>query len=151
MIPALEFDRDGPIDLSLGCDGRYPKEWRRPCGRPPGHADDHGSLVMTYVRYDEPKHPREFANLPGPELGGRLLTREGYEALAESRNTGKPIALMVMGEYHREDGVTFLDLGVTREYIESTTNFRLGPGGFLWTCPDCGRKSGKHSKVCTYE
>ena len=105
---------------------------------------------MTYERFPEPRPLTEYAGHAGPEVGGRALTPSAFEALLEAKKTGRPPALVVIGAYHRDDGATFLDFGVPRYHIETTTNHRLTAHGFLWTCPSCGLHSGKHSKSCDY-
>lgn len=105
---------------------------------------------MTYVRFEQPRRLVEYRGQSGSEVGGLRLSPMALDEIAAAATEHREPGLVVIGETVNPDS-RYLDYGVTRTFIESTTNFRQTRGsGFLWTCPDCGLLSGKHSKVCGY-
>lgn len=109
-------------------------------------------MSVPYSRFDPPHLLTEYVGKPGPHMGN-ALPPAGYDALAEAANTGKPPALVVIGEWRRVDGVTFLDLGVQPGWIEANTSFRRDPQSdhLRWHCPSCDVTSGqKHRAECQY-
>lgn len=119
---------------------------------------------MTYaqsraVRFDRPRPLTDYlddagAAIPGHELGGLALPPHALAALADSKVTRQPCELVVTGEEWGSDGRHFLLFGVSRDYIEATTDYRHvkvddnDRGALRWVCPDCRERSGKHSKLC---
>lgn len=107
--------------------------------------------TIEYRRYPAARRPEEYVGQPGPHFG-LALPPSAYEAIAEAKVTGNPNQYAVVGEWHRSDGARFLDLAVTREWIEATTLFRADERGQLrWTCPDCGKRGGGHTRACEFE
>ena len=109
-------------------------------------------MTATLTRYERPKpladwmedgHPAR-----GHELGGLALTPHALQALAEARATGKPCEYVVIGEERHPDGRWYLILGANRAYIEAVTDYSDQGGHLVLTCPDCGKRGGKHVKGC---
>lgn len=104
---------------------------------------------MTYVRFPESHRLVEYRGRSGSEVGGQRLSPMALDEIAAATVERREPGYVVVGETVNVDGSRFLDYAVTRDHIEDTTNFRWSKGsGFLWVCPDCGQKSGKHSKLC---
>ena len=100
--------------------------------------------MIQYVRFDPPRRLEEYTSHPSMPLAG-------YDALADAKVRGGPAQYAVQGEWHH-DGKVWLDLAVTRPWLEHRTNYRADDRGVLrWTCPVCGRVGGKHEKLCEYE
>lgn len=107
--------------------------------------------TTEYVRFERPRRPEEYVLQPGPHFG-LALPPGAYDAIAEAKVTGRPNMYEVIGEWRRSDGVSFLDLAVSPAWILANTNYRPDERGRLrWTCPECGKLSGIHSKTCGYE
>jgi hypothetical protein len=107
-------------------------------------------MLTTYVRFTPPRRLSEYVGQPGPEATGERLTSTAYDAIAQSKVTGQPPELVVIGEYRREDGKSFLDFGVPTEHIEAVTEWRWDGGvkRLRLVCPLCELKDGKHAKDC---
>lgn len=107
--------------------------------------------TTEYHRFREPRRPEQYVGHPGPHFG-LALPPCAYDAIAESKVSGSPNQYAVVGEWRRSDGVSFLDLAVTREWIEAVTLYRADEkGGLRWTCPECGKRGGSHTKACEFE
>lgn len=108
-------------------------------------------MTMTYTRFDPPRRLAAYQGQTGSEAGGRLLSPDAYQALADAKMKGREPMLVVRGEYVGE-GRRYLHYAVTKDYIEANTNWRDDGFHLLhWTCPTCGMKSGKHTKSCDFE
>ena len=131
------------------CIGYFPKG-NRQCERPADHTGEHGNLLVQYQRFRPPQLLAEYAGKHGSELGGLRLDAAAYAAIADAKVSGDPPALVVIGEYQREDGQSFLDYGAPTGYIETVSNHRWDENvqRLRLVCPDCGMKDGKHSKGC---
>ena len=108
-------------------------------------------MTVDYHRFDPPHRPEEYVGQPGPYFG-LALPPYAYDAIAVRKVHGGPSMYAIQGEWRRADGMRFLDLSVTREWIESVTLYRADERGELrWTCPECGKRGGQHTKACQYE
>ena len=114
--------------------------------------DDPGSIVE---RFHPPRRLAEYRGQPGLEVGDQLLSPAAYQAIADAASSRQPCELVVTGEYRYPDGRRFLDLGVARDYLEATTNWRhrthedgTVDHALAWRCPDCGSWGDKHAKTC---
>ena len=107
-------------------------------------------MNLAYLRYPAPRRVEEYQGQTGSEVGGSILPGFVYEAIAAAKTSGNPCQYTVTGEWRREDGVRYLHFGVTRDYIETVTNYRDTASGLRWTCPDCGLVGGKHHRTCGY-
>lgn len=106
--------------------------------------------ITEYHRFNPPRRVEEYVGQPGHEFG-LALPPYGYQAIADAKTTGGPTQFVVQGEWRRSDGVRYLDLAVSHEWILANTNYREHNGQLRWTCPECSMLSGKHSKVCGFE
>lgn len=107
--------------------------------------------TTEYFRFRPHRKPEEYLGQAGPHFG-LALEPAVLDAIADAKATGRPNQYAVIGEWRRSDGVRFLDVGVTREWLETVTNYRLDDNGRLrWTCPECGKLGGQHTKACGYE
>ncbi len=95
-------------------------------------------------------HPFRPAHALTEHLSDPAMPPHGYDAVAASKVSGQPPEFVVQGEWRR-DNRRFLDLALSRDYIEAVSNYRDLDGTLRWTCPECGRLSGKHTRVCGYE
>jgi hypothetical protein len=109
----------------------------------------------VFVPYPTHRRLSEYTGQPGPEIGGLLLTPWAYEALADSKTSGLPCELVVIGEDRRRNpdgsaGERFLVYAVPTEYIEATTSYRLDRETHLLrlVCQECGLRDGKHRRMC---
>lgn len=103
--------------------------------------------VTEYHRFNPPRRIEEYVGQPGHQFG-LALPPEGYEAIAEAKMHGGPAQFVVRGEWVRSDGVRYLELAVSHDWILANTSYRDHNGRLRWECPSCGRLSGQHSKVC---
>ena len=104
-----------------------------------------------YHRFTPHHRPEEYVGQAGPYFG-QALPPYVYDAIAEAKVTRRPNMYAVIGETRRDDGIRFLDFGVTGSWIEDNTNYRADERGHLrWTCPECGKLGGRHVKTCGYE
>lgn len=109
------------------------------------------SQSTEYHRFAPARRVQEYVGQAGPYFG-LALPHAVYEALAEQKVHGGPPMYVVQGEWRRSDGVSFLDIAVTAEWIEANTLYRRDERGQLrWTCPECGKRGGSHTKACQYE
>lgn len=74
------------------------------------------SLNTKYHRFNPPHLLTEYQAKPGPH-NGHALPAAGYAAIATQKTKGGSWPLVVIGEWVREDGVRFLDLGVPWAWI----------------------------------
>lgn len=103
-----------------------------------------------YFRFRPHRRPEEYLGQAGPNFG-LALPPYALDAIADAKVTRRPNQYAVVGEWRRE-GIRFLDLAVTREWLEAVSNYRQDESGRLrWTCPECGRLGGSHAKGCGYE
>ena len=105
------------------------------------------------VRFDKPRSVADYIEdgkpLPGLELGGLILPPMALDAYAASRTSREPCEIVVTGEEWTADGSHFLTFGVSREYIEATTDYRhVQDKGLTYVCPECMEYSGRHRKSC---
>lgn len=108
-------------------------------------------MTTEYVPFSPHRRPEEYVGQVG-QHNGLALPQYALDAIATSKLARQPNQYAVLGEWRRDDGVRFLDLGVTREWLEAVSNYRQDDTGRLrWTCPECGHLSGKHAKLCGYE
>lgn len=109
-------------------------------------------MITTYTRFVPPRRIAEYVGQKGSEANGQRLSYAAYDALAASKVSGREPEFVVIGEYRRSDGASFLDLGVTRDYIEATTDFRWDAGAkkLRYVCPECEMKDGKHATKCKF-
>lgn len=111
---------------------------------------DEGRPTIEYHEFIPPRRPEEYAGQAGPH-NGLALTYDVLDAMAEAKVSGRPHRYLVRGEWRRSDGVRYLDFAIDRAWVTANTNYRLVEGHLRWTCPVCGRLSGKHNKGCDYE
>lgn len=104
--------------------------------------------MSEYHPFAEARPIAQYAGQAGHELGGQALTPAAYQALAQSRSSGIPCELVATGQWVYDDGRRFLELRVTREYIEATSDMRHHDGRLRWLCPRCGLFDGRHTKAC---
>ena len=109
----------------------------------------------TVERFHPPRRLVEYRGVPGHEIGDQLLSPAAYQALADATSNRQPCELVVLAETRTPDGRRFLELGLSREYVEATTNWRhrTHDDGTIdhalsWRCPDCGSWGDKHAKTC---
>ena len=107
-------------------------------------------MNTEYFRFSPPRRLEEYQGVAGHQFG-LALPPEGYEAIADAKVVGGPTQFVVQGEWRRSDGVFFLDLAVSPQWIFANTNYREHGGRLRWECPVCGKLSGQHSKSCDYE
>lgn len=107
-------------------------------------------MLTTYTRFSPSRPLSQYVGQAGSEATREKLTSAAYDALAASKMSRTEPELVVIGEYHREDGATFLDFGVPQSHVESTTDFRWDREArrYRLLCPLCGWKDGKHTKGC---
>jgi len=105
---------------------------------------------MTYVRFQPAHRLAEYLGQSGHEIGGLRLTPVALDALATSKTKGTVPELEVIGEYVHEDGRRWLDYGVPRAYIESTTDMAWDADvrRYRYRCPDCDMRDDRHTKTC---
>ena len=103
-----------------------------------------------YVEFSPPRRPEEYVGQAGPHEG-LALTHDVLDAIAESKVSGRPHRYLVRGEWQRNDGTRYLDFAIDRRWLEANSNYRTVEGMLRWTCPECGKTSGKHLKLCGYE
>ena len=108
----------------------------------------------TYERFVPPRNLAGYRGQPGLEIGDQLLSPAAYAALGDAAS-GQPCELVAIGAWTQPDGRRHLDLGVSRAWIEATTNWRhpIHADGktdpaLSWRCPDCGLWGDKHAKTC---
>ena len=109
----------------------------------------------TYERFVPPRALAGYRGQPGLEIGDQLLSPAAYQAIADAASSRQPCELVAIGETRTPDGRRYLDLGVSRDYIEATTNWRhpihadgTTDHALSWRCPDCGLWGDKHAKTC---
>lgn len=104
------------------------------------------------VRYDRPRPVSDWIEdghpVPGHELGGIALRPEVLAAYGASIASRQPCEYLVIGEERHPDGRWHLLMGANREYIEAVTDYSDQAGHLVLTCPDCGKRGGKHVKGC---
>lgn len=105
-------------------------------------------MTMTYNHFTPHRPLRQYRGQAGAEANGQMLPPYAMDALAESMTSDLPCELVVLGEYVRDDGVRFLNFGVTRGYVEAMTDFLDEGGRLRLVCPTCEMKDGKHLKSC---
>lgn len=111
------------------------------------------------VRFETPRPLTDYLehgrSLPGNEMGGLILPPMALAALADATVSRQPCELVVIGEEWLPDGRHYLDFGVSREYIEATSEYRHvkggpnDPGSLRFICSECREKSGKHLRMCS--
>lgn len=106
-------------------------------------------MALSYERFAPPRKLEQYVGQAGLEMGGLALSPAAFAALAESKTTGIPCELAVIGRWF-DDKRTFLDFGVTTTYIEATTDYRYDRDAhrLRLLCPLCGLKDGRHAKGC---
>lgn len=119
------------------------------CRRPEGHEDRCGELRSEYRTFRPPRGLHEFVGIPAESPSGFLLSWTALDALSASRTSGLPASLVVTGERRYEDGRRHLTYAAPRDYIEAVSDFRELDGKLVYVCPDCGLRSGKHTKTCS--
>lgn len=108
-------------------------------------------MTTEYFRFTAHRRPEEYLGQVGPHFG-LALPPFALDAIAASKVAKQPNQYAVVGEWRRSDGVRYLDLAVTREWLEAKTNYRVDDSGRLrWECPECGKVGGTHTKTCGYE
>lgn len=107
---------------------------------------------MNHVRFRPPRKVAEYVGQAGHESNGQRIPTYVYDALSASKTSRIPMEFVVIGEYRRDDGASFLDFGSTTEHIETVTDYRWdGEAKRLRViCPACGLKDGRHTKVCDH-
>lgn len=131
------------------CVGTYPDSYR-PCDRPAQHEGEHGPIVTAYVRFAPVRQTSEYRGQRGPEVNAQRLTPAAYDDMAEARMSKRPVGLVVIGEWIREDGERFLDFGVPTAHIEAATDYRYHSDSKTLRvyCQSCDRWDQKHVKGC---
>lgn len=108
-------------------------------------------MTLDYHAFKPHHRAEEYVGQPGPHFG-LALPPYVYDAIAEQKVHGGPSMYVARGEWRRDDGVRFLDLAVTEDWIIAHTFHRTDERGQLrWTCPECGKRGGAHTKACQYE
>lgn len=107
-------------------------------------------MITTYHRFTPARRVAEYVGQSGHEANGQKLTYAAYDALAASKVTGIPCDLVVIGEYRREDGSSFLDFGTPRDHIEAASEHRWDAEAkrLRIICQLCQEKDGRHAKTC---
>jgi hypothetical protein len=106
--------------------------------------------MSEYVRFLPPRQLRDFANVPGSEPGGGMLSPLARDALAVALSRRRPPELVAIGQYVTDDGRAFLELGVTTAHVEATTDYRYDTRSHRLrrTCQECGTRDGRHKTGC---
>ncbi len=105
--------------------------------------------MIAYTRFDPPHKIEEYQGQPGHEVGKLALPAYAYEAIADSKVTGNPAQYVVTGRRVHEDGRFYLDLAVSKAWLETATQWREDERGRLrWLCPVC-QQLGTHLKKCS--
>jgi|PlaIllAssembly_1097288.scaffolds.fasta_scaffold04203_4 hypothetical protein len=111
--------------------------------------------MMAYVAYPRPRPLTDFLDergtpLPGSEPSGTLLSYAALDALAKSRTYHKPCQLVAVGEDRHPDGKVWLTFAISREWLESETDYRYIEGERypVYVCPECEGMRHKHNRGC---
>jgi hypothetical protein len=102
---------------------------------------------MSYTAFKPHRSIRQYLGTPGPEVNGLALPYYVLDSHANCVSKDLPDEFIVTGETTNGDK-TFLQFGVTRDYIEAVSDFREVNGQLIYVCPDCQGHSGKHSRSC---
>ena len=104
------------------------------------------------IVFDRPRPLTDYLEngrpMAGKEAGGLILPPLALDALAASKTSGQPCEIVATGEEWTLDGRHYLTFGVSRDYIEATTDYRHEKAGLAYVCPECGDKHGQHRKMC---
>lgn len=110
---------------------------------------------MGYLAYSRPRPLTDFLDedgsaAPGWEASGFLLSYAALDELAKSKSTGKPCQLVAVGEDRHPDGRVFLTFAISREWLESETDYRFLDGDRYptYVCPECDGHGHKHARNC---
>lgn len=113
---------------------------------------------MKHRTFSPPRSVREYGYMDGTLVvderspSGFLLPWEAIDDQAEAIANRRAPAFVVVGEYERDDGTRFPELGVTTAHIEANSPYRLHPKTHKLRlfCPNpkCGLWDDKHSKEC---
>jgi hypothetical protein len=111
---------------------------------------------VSHRTFIPPRTVREYGYMDGELVedlaspSGFLLPWEAIDDQAQAIATRRAPSFVVVGEFVRDDGTRFPELGVTTAHIEETTNYRWDRNTktLRLLCPGCGLKDGKHLKGC---
>lgn len=115
-------------------------------------------MITTYRAFRPPRSVREYGydgSEPLDQVGSPSGFRLPWDAImdqSDARTERRSPMYVVLGEYAREDGYRWPELGVTTAHIEANSDHRVHPnGGLRLRCSDlakCGLWDGKHAKSC---
>lgn len=113
---------------------------------------------MKHRTFRPSRSVREYGYVDGALIvdesttSGFLLPWEAIDDQAEAVANRRLPAFVVVGEYERDDGIRYPELGVTTAHIEANSAYRIHPktGTLRLLCPNpvCGLWDGKHVKSC---
>jgi hypothetical protein len=111
---------------------------------------------MSHRTFRPPRAVREYGYVDGDLVvdeespSGFLLPWEAIDDQAIATATRRAPAYVVVGEFVRDDGTRYPELGVTTQHIEANTSYRWDGNtkSLRLICPACGLKDGKHLKGC---
>lgn len=107
-------------------------------------------MIVEHVRFNPPRRLAEYRGQAGHEASGQMLSYSALDALATAVTTKTEPEYVVVGEFRREDGARFLELGTTTTFIEGSSDYRIHPESknLRLLCPNCETWDGKHKKTC---
>lgn len=101
-----------------------------------------GKPAREYISYDPPRPLSDWIEdgnvVPGHTPSGFAFP---WHVMSE------PKGYVVIGEERYSDGRWFLDFGISRAFIEATSDFQQRGNKLVWVCPDCGAAGDNHVRV----